>query len=288
MTTKTATTATNNTNTANTATQLLNDYNTATQLLNDLQATAKTATGKTATKTVERIERIKSKIAMLEKMLTQNGVIMPFNVLENSEHIAIKALQNCLSNGGKGTAGGNFNFLYFLYVGLIKDVTTTKNTAKGITPFSDGYDIVMLACETLLPYVGQTLTAKANGDKLDKKGNPVTILKATFNACYRHIMNERNRLCKKAYVDENDENGNRLYYEIPKFWDIPTITDYKGIIDLIDKMNLTPRQNEILGLRLRGLSLHQISKKLQVSRTAIQKTVKQIQTKAENIGLKIK
>ena len=92
-------------------------------------------------------------------------------------------------------------------------------------------------------------------------------------------MGERQREYKRAYVDEQDENGNTLFYEIPDLWDTPTATDFKRVKQVINALNLTAKQAQILGYRLRGLSVHQIAEKLKIHRKTLQEHIKAIQAK---------
>ncbi len=152
-------------------------------------------------------------------------------------------------------------------------------TVKTGAPLSDGYDIAQTACAFLCAYMGKTLQDVTTDGQTDKDGNPVTILRACFRAVNRYIMGERQHEYKRLYVDEIDEKGNALYYEIPEFWDIPTATDYKTVTAKIKALNLTARQAQILRYRLRGFSVHQIADKMSIHRKTLQEHIKAIQRK---------
>lgn len=230
-------------------------------------------------------------------------IITAENVITTGERIAIKALKTNLSAGGKPEtaeknrdngkpiAGGNFNFLYGLYCGLVADVHNRQNGNPA--PFSDGYDIAQTASTFLCGYIGKHLSDTADNGETDKDGKPVTILRATFRAVNRYIMGERRREYKRAYVD-NPETGE--YYEVPDEWDAPTYTDFKRVKDITNALNLTDRQAEILRYRLRGIavdttpakngqdtphatSIHTIARKMGISRQAVLKHLQAIQTK---------
>lgn len=234
-------------------------------------------------------------------------IITAENVQTIAERIAVKALKTCLTSGGKPTEskptnGGNFNFLYSLYCGLIADITERKRTGA---PLSDGYDIAQTATVFLCGYIGKKLHDCADNGETDKDGKPIDILRATFRAVNRYIMGERQREYKRAYVDETDENGKTIYYEIPDEWDAPTVADYKGISDLIARLDLPQRQLQVLKYRLRGIavddgdatrrkgqatpaadSLQTIARKMGISRQAVQNLMRKIQAKSIAIGLK--
>ena len=223
---------------------------------------------------------------------SNGGIITADNVTAYGERIAVRALKTCITSGkgytaesakkarenGKNiNASGNFNFIYGLYTGLIADITARKNdTAR---PLSDGYDIAQTATAFLCDYIGKNINDPADTDEKNKDGTPASILRACFRAVNRYIMGERQREYKRAYVDEQDENGNTLFYEIPDLWDTPTATDFKRVKQVIDALNLTAKQAQILGYRLRGLSVHQIAEKLQIHRKTLQEHIKAIQAK---------
>ena len=233
-------------------------------------------------------------------------IITAENVQTIAERIAVKALKTCLTSGGKPnenkpTNGGNFNFLYSLYCGLIADITERK---KGIAPLSDGYDIAQTAAAFLCGYIGKALHDCAENGETDKDGKPIDILRATFRAVKRYIMAERQREYKRAYVDGTDEHGDTVFSESPDEWDAPTVTDYKGISDLIARLDLPQRQLQVLKYRLRGIavddggatrrkgqatpaadSVRTIARKMGVTPRAVQKLIEKIRAKAIAIGL---
>ena len=185
------------------------------------------------------------------------------------ERIAVRALKTCYQKGGQP-------FIYALYCGLVADITENKKTGA---PLSDGYDIAQTASAYLCEYIGKTLQDKTTDGQTDKDGQPVTILRACFRAVNRYIMGERQHDYKRVYVDEIDENGATLYYEIPAEWDTPTATDYKHITAVIKALNLTSRQAQILRYRLSGKSIHQIADILKIHRKTLQEHVQALQRK---------
>lgn len=190
------------------------------------------------------------------------------NVQTLAEIVAVKALKTNLSsgkgktadeyqkhidNGGKVATGGNFNFLWKLYSGLVKDIAERQS-------LSDGYDIVQEIAVFLCGYIGKYTTDNADNGEKDKDGNPVDIWRMAFRVANRYIMGERQKVYKVAYVDEIDESGNRLFYEIPESWDLPTITDYKRVMEIINALNLTERQMQVLRYRMRGVAVDNTAK----------------------------
>ena len=240
----------------------------------------------------------KRRLAKIENAIDEIGIITADNVTAYGERIAVRALKTCITSGkgytaesakkarenGKNiNASGNFNFIYGLYTGLIADITARKNdTAR---PLSDGYDIAQTATAFLCDYIGKNINDPADTDEKNKDGTPASILRACFRAVNRYIMGERQREYKRAYVDEQDENGNTLFYEIPDLWDTPTATDFKRVKQVIDALNLTAKQAQTLGYRLRGLSVNATAQKMGITRQAVQNLMRKLQAKAKAIGL---
>ncbi len=207
------------------------------------------------------------------------------NVQTMGERIAVRALKTCYQKGGQP-------FIYSLYCGLIADITENIKTGA---PLSDGYDIAQTATAFLCECAeitqnnpngnGRTLQDKTTDGQTDKDGNPVTVLRACFRAVNRYIMGERQREYKRAYVDEIDEKGNALYYEIPDEWDIPTATDYKQVNAKIAEMGLSMNEKRFFSYRLRGYSLDVIAQKMGVKRDTLNTYRKRLKDKAQKIGL---
>lgn len=214
-------------------------------------------------------------LAPVQATTAPADVITADNVQTIGERIAVRALKTCYQKGGQP-------FIHSLYCGLIADITENKNTGA---PLSDGYDIAQTASAFLCGYIGQTLQDKTTDGQTDKDGNPVSVLRACFRAVNRYIMGERQREYKRAYVDETDEKGDALYYEIPDEWDIPTATDYKRVNELITALKLSANEKRFLSYRLRGYSLDVIAHKMGVKRDTLNAYRQRIKGKAQKIGL---
>lgn len=213
--------------------------------------------------------RKQTKPAPIADTASPAEIITADNVQTMGERIAVRALKTCYQKGGQP-------FIYALYCGLVADITENKKTGA---PLSDGYDIAQTASAYLCEYIGKTLQDTTTDGQTDKDGQPVTILRACFRAVNRYIMGERQHDYKRVYVDEIDENGATLYYEIPAEWDTPTATDYKHITAVIKALNLTSRQAQILRYRLSGKSIHQIADILKIHRKTLQEHMQALQRK---------
>lgn len=105
-----------------------------------------------------------------------------------------------------------------------------------------------------------------------------------------------------TYIEDltiNDD-GETTYYRLPKYADLGGyVKDFNGqdtsytadlqtVTDtdtIIDSMKLTAKQLKVLELSLRGYGIKAIASYLGVSHQAVAKTKKQVQVKAEKIGL---
>ena len=202
-------------------------------------------------------------------------IITADNVQTMGERIAVRALKTCYQKGGQP-------FIYSLYCGIVADITENKKTGA---PLSDGYDIAQTASAFLCDYIGKTLQDTTTDGQTDKDGQPVSILRACFRAVNRYIMGEQQREYKRAYIDDLDENGNALIYEIPAFWDMPTATDYKTVTAKIAEMGLSMNEKKFLTYRLRGYSLEKIAPIMGVKRDTLNVYRKRLKDKAQKIGL---
>ena len=220
------------------------------------------------------------------KKTTKNATLAPVqvntaeqitaeNVQTMGECIAIKALKTYYQKSG-------MPFIYSLYCGLVADITENKKTGA---PLSDGYDIAQTASAFLCAYIGKRLDDTSADGQTDKNGKPVTILRACFRAVNRYIKGERQYEYKRLYVDEIDENGNTLYYEIPDEWDMPTAADYKTVTANIAEMGLSMNEKKFLAYRLRGYSLEKIAPIMGVKRDTLNAYRKRLKDKAQKIGL---
>lgn len=201
--------------------------------------------------------------------IATDEIITADNVQSLGERFAVKALKTYYQKSG-------MPFVYSLYCGLIADITENKKTGA---PLSDGYDVAQTACAYLCEYIGKTLQDKTTDGQTDKNGNPITVKTAVFRAVNKYVKGERQHDYERVYVDEIDENGATLYYEIPAEWDTPTATDYKGVTDTIKALNLTSRQAQILRYRLSGRSVYQIADILKIHRTTVKEHMQALRRK---------
>lgn len=196
------------------------------------------------------------------------------SVAEMGEHIALKALKTCYQ------ASGGAPFVDFLFRSLVGDLNGAKHDFA--TPFSIAYDIADEAINFLCGYIGKKLSDPIDGETLDKKGNPVSILRACFRAVNRYIYGEKKRDFKRVYV-ENLETG--AYIPVPYGWSIDDAESLKTIKKIIKDMKLSVQEYKFLKYRLRGYSLDKIAEVMGKKRGTVNVYRQRVIAKAERIGL---
>ena len=203
---------------------------------------------------------------------TENGatVITAENFYNLAQIITVKALKTNLASGKGLTVaeyekrlkentltksnGGQFEYLWRLYSGLVKDI-------REKTFYSDGADIVQTVALYLWQNVGKKTTDENTDGEKCKDGKTADIWRTAFRVANRYIMGERQKVYKCVYVDDYNENGERLYYEIPENYDIDTAHGYRTYVKIINALNLTDRQAQILKYRLKGLAVDDTQRK---------------------------
>lgn len=158
-------------------------------------------------------------------------------------------------------------------------------------------------------YIKHTLSKRVRiklSDSCAYKEVETTPIQEIFRAVRRAVQKSRAIQSdpKNGYTYIEDltvnDDGETTYYRLPKYADIGGyIKDFNGqetnytadlqtVTDtdtIIDSMGLTEKQSKVLELSLRGYGIKAIASYFGVSHQAIAKTKKQIQVKAEKIGL---
>lgn len=199
-------------------------------------------------------------------------IISAANLQALSERIAVRALKTCYQKGGQP-------FIYSLYCDLIADINDRKNNPTA--PLSDGYDIAQVAAATLWEYNGKSTDAPSG--KTDKKGAPITVWRDTFRAVNRYIMGQRQYELKRVYLDDIDEAGQVVYITIPAEWDLPTVTDYRRVMQYITAMGLSNNEKRVLTYRMRGKTYTEIARIIGTTKATIAGYQTRIKAKARKI-----
>ena len=194
------------------------------------------------------------------------------NIELYSEIIALRAL---LTNYAKSS----MPYMYELYIKLVKDINENKKTLQ---PLSEAYDIASEVKEYLYKYIGKNTTDENTDGEKNKDGTTADIWRSAFRIANRYIIKEKRKVYKCVYVDEIDENGNTLYYEIPQEWDIDSATDYKTITAIINALKLSVNEMRFIKYRLRGKSHKDIAKTMGITEGSVKKYQQRIREKAKN------
>lgn len=140
-----------------------------------------------------------------------------------------------------------------------------------------GADIIHDTVLYLWQYNGKSLDSATEDGQIDKDGEPITILRGAFRNIGATIKRNRQRQYKQTYLtDYENENGE---IAVPPEWDIDNYTDFIRIDEIIESMELTPNQYQVLNLRMRGLSMEKCATAKGCAKSNIFKVLDQIRKK---------
>lgn len=140
-----------------------------------------------------------------------------------------------------------------------------------------GADVIQETALYLWQYNGKALTDTTEDGQTDKNGEPITILRGAFRNIGATIKRNRQREYKQVYlIDYENDNGE---IAVPFEWDIDNYTDFVRIDEIIDSLELTPNQYQVLNLRMRGLSMGQCATAKGCAKSNIFKVLDQIRKK---------
>ena len=175
----------------------------------------------------------------------------------------------------------------------LTDNMGTENLTKH---FSDAYDIYLTAYDYLYDKIMiETLTPNCILSETLKNGTTKTRTVYQW-ACikvrqyiYSHKAIENNS--KYIYIedlkkssDDTTENAlDREYIRVGKYNDIHDYNDFTTVSDILNALDLSRKEKDILNLRLRGLSTTEIADKYDVTHQAISKNLLKIQEKVKDI-----
>lgn len=201
---------------------------------------------------------------MRNEIFTKNEVVIDAsNVKTLGEYIAIKATK-MIKNFSNGT-------LDKLYRDLVNDIYYHNEPE----PYSCGYDIASTAICFLCQYIGKRL-----GDicRIDKNGEPISIKRACYTAVNKYIDTERH--CIR--INKSFDNLKR--YEEPKtMFEIGDKVDFSLFEYILDNLNMTALQEEILYCFMQKMTFTEIATTLSVSRATVFRRKKELQAKCLKI-----
>lgn len=232
---------------------------------------------------------------------------------------ALRQLKYCLDNGTAHLINDNGNTVIKI---IDKDLYNGGNKLSSQT-LDDGLDLLQTAVIAILDESknhNSELTTEYTKHQLNKKvwikledsqngwtDTTTTSIQEVYKAIRREVANNRSIQMashKYAYIDDivNDENGNteKVYRRLNKHIALDEVYNSNGAItsitadnktvfdiDLImDKLELSKRESQILQLRLAGHGHKAIGTYLGIRTENVKLTLRRVQAKAIKIGFK--
>ena len=198
-------------------------------------------------------------IAKRQYILDDDVVITEDNIKKISELIALLTIRTVMYRSGKN--------LYRLYDGLIKDCNKSNDS---LVEYSDGYDIAQTAMLFLCEHIGKRL----GGNYTTTRGNVISIKQACFRFTDRYLDKQFTRHLTHTTAISNSVASSHI-----TFIDGESTNDYTAVDALIERMNLTHGEYEVLCAYMSGLTYLEITNLLNVNRTTIWRRRMRIQEK---------
>lgn len=157
--------------------------------------------------------------------------------------------------------------LYRLYDGLIKDCNKSNDS---LDKYSDGYDIAQTATLFLCEHIGKRL----GGNYTTTRGNVISIKQACFRFTDRYLDKQFTR--HLAHTTAISDSVASLHIS---FIEDESNNDYTAVDALIERMNLTQGEFDVLCAYMSGLTYLEVTQLLDVNRTTIWRRRTRIQEK---------
>lgn len=188
-------------------------------------------------------------VAKRQYILDDDVVITADNIKKIGELIALLTIRTVMCRSGKD--------LYRLYDGLIKDCNKSNYS---LAEYSDGYDIAQTAMLFLCEHIDKRL-----GDNYTTtRGNIISIKQACFRFTDRYLDKQFTR-----HFTHTTAINDRVASSHITFIDDESNNDYTVVDALIERMNLTQGEYDVLCAYMSDLSNIEIAKLLNVNRTTI-------------------
>lgn len=188
-------------------------------------------------------------IAKRQYLLGNDIVITADNIKKIGELIALLTIRTVMCRSGKD--------LYRLYDGLIKDCNKSNDS---LDEYSDGYDIAQTAMLFLCEHIGKRL-----GDNYTTAhGNIISIKQACFRFTDRYLDKQFTRHLAHTIVINDSVASSHI-----TFIDDESNNDYTAVDALIERMNLTQGEYDVLRSYMSGLTYLEVTQLLTVNRTTI-------------------
>ena len=190
------------------------------------------------------------------------------NIRFRAERIAVYAMKTHI-----GYASNPYTRIMFCR--LLDDLNNFNNPRYVI---SDSYEMVHEAVMFLCGYMGKRTTDLI----IDKRGEPVTILRACFRVIHRFVQSKLRKSYRARYIEDMPEHcfRNEFEFEVER-----EPEDYTAVNEKIKAMNLTERQSIVLDYRMTGCNYTDIGRimfennKRKTAADKVRNTVLQIREK---------
>ena len=196
----------------------------------------------------------------------QEKIIDASTLYAKADAIAIRAILTDWTKSGNDT-------MRKLYHSAINFALSDHTDDDG----NGGAEIIQDTALYLWQYSGKSFDDATADGQTDEDGKPITILRGAFRNIGATIKRNRQREYKRLYLEDyENENGQIL---VPFEWDVDNYADFIRIDEIIDGLELTANQYQVLNLRMRGLSMDQCAMKKGCVKSNIAKVLDQIRKK---------
>ncbi len=203
-------------------------------------------------------------VAKRQYILDDDVVITADNIKKIGELIALLTIRTVMCRSGKD--------LYRLYDGLIKDCNKSNDS---LDEYSDGYDIAQTATLFLCEHIGKRL----GGNYTTTRGNVISIKQACFRFTDRYLDKQYTRHLAHTTAISDSVASSHI-----TFIDDESGNDYTAVDTLIERMNLTQSEYDVLCAYMSGLTYLEATNLLNVNRTTIWRRRTRIQEKYYLLG----
>ena len=198
-------------------------------------------------------------IAKRQYILDDDVVITADNIKKIGELIALLTIRTVMCRSGKD--------LYRLYDGLIKDCNKSRDS---LDEYSDGYDIAQTATLFLCEHIGKRL----GGNYTTTRGNVISIKQACFRFTDRYLDKQYTRHLAHTTAISDSVASSHI-----TFIDDESNNDYTAVDALVERMNLTQGEYDVLCAYMSGLTYLEVTQLLKVNRTTIWRRRMKLQKK---------
>ena len=202
-------------------------------------------------------------VAKEQYILGDDVVIAADNIKKIGELIALLTIRTVMCRSGKD--------LYRLYDGLINDCNKSN---ESLDEYSDGYDIAQTAMLFLCENIGKRL-----GDNYTtSRGNVISIKQACFRFTDRYLDKQYTRhLAHTTAINDSVASSHITII------DDESTNDYTAVDALVERMNLTQGEYDVLCAYMSGLTYLEVTQLLKVNRTTIRRRKMNLQRKFKTL-----